>query len=362
MMMLRRRITVMAVVWVAVWLVCLLGIAVGAVGVVQAQGRGLTLDLPRPGGREFVVDRAGLLDDADERAVTEAAGASLDRRQVPIVVVTIEDMAAHGGSGLRIETFATLLFNQWEIGDEEIGGTYWNRGILLLVSRDDRKARIELGGGWGRRAEQRTRDIMQRVIVPRFKAGDFSGGIRAGVEALAELSGDSEGAKPQAAGEGVVGVVGVGRGGPPQLSGGSSEERGEAMRTGPSDFDVRSGDGRGGGMVGGLGACLPIAGVLGAVVLGILGRAMGLKQREGGGGGGGFGGGRRRGRRRGGLLGMGGGVFGGGSRGGGFGGRSRGGGFSSGGGGFRSGGGRSSGGGGSFGGGFSGGRGATGSW
>jgi len=73
-----------------------------------------------------------------------------------IIVVTINSMAQHGGEGMRIETFATLLFDQWQIGHAKLGGQDWNTGILLLVSRDDRKARIELGAGWGQLLAVRT--------------------------------------------------------------------------------------------------------------------------------------------------------------------------------------------------------------
>ena len=66
-------------------------------------------------------------------------------KAIPIIIVTIESMAKHGGAGMRIETFATLLFNQWQIGHAKLGDQDWNTGILLLVSKGDRKARIELG-------------------------------------------------------------------------------------------------------------------------------------------------------------------------------------------------------------------------
>ena len=63
----------------------------------------------------------------------------------------------------------------------------WNTGILLLVSRDDRKARIELGGGWGRREDALCRQIMDEQIIFYFKQSRFSDGIVAGVEALDKM-------------------------------------------------------------------------------------------------------------------------------------------------------------------------------
>jgi uncharacterized protein len=97
-------------------------------------------------------------------------------------------MANHGGEGMRIETFATLLFNQWQIGHAKLGQQDWNTGILLLVSQGDRKARIELGAGWGRREDALCRQIMDDQIVFRFKQGQFSEGIVAGVESLDKMA------------------------------------------------------------------------------------------------------------------------------------------------------------------------------
>jgi uncharacterized protein len=97
-------------------------------------------------------------------------------------------MAEHGGAGMRIETFAKLLFDQWQIGPENINRQNWNRGILLLVSKGDRRARIELGAGWKHDEDAQCRKIMEEQIVPRFKQGDFSAGITAGAEALEKMA------------------------------------------------------------------------------------------------------------------------------------------------------------------------------
>ena len=68
----------------------------------------------------------------------------LTDKATPIIVVTIDSMAQHGGANMPIETFAALLFNQWQIGHAKLEGQDWNTGILLLVSKGDRGARIEL--------------------------------------------------------------------------------------------------------------------------------------------------------------------------------------------------------------------------
>ena len=108
------------------------------------------IDLPRPGPREFILDKANLLSAADRQTVRALCDRLLTDKATPIIVVTINSMADHGGADLRIETFATLLFDQWQIGHAKLGERDWNTGILLLVSRLDRRARIELGAGWAR--------------------------------------------------------------------------------------------------------------------------------------------------------------------------------------------------------------------
>lgn len=144
--------------------------------------------LPRPGERDFLLDEAGLIQPEDQKKIRALCDDLLTKKATPIIVVTIKSMAAHGGAGLRIETFARLLFDQWQIGHAELGGKTWNTGILLLVSTGDRKARIELGAGWGREQDDLCKQIMDDLIIPEFKADDFSAGIVAGVEALDKMA------------------------------------------------------------------------------------------------------------------------------------------------------------------------------
>ncbi len=108
----------------------------------------------------------------------------LTDKATPIIVVTIPSMADYGGRNLRIETFARLLFDQWQIGIAKLGKANWNTGILLLVSVGDRRARIELGAGWRHDNDQIAQQIMDEQIIPHFKQGDYAGGIAAGVKAL----------------------------------------------------------------------------------------------------------------------------------------------------------------------------------
>ncbi len=70
---------------------------------------------------------------------------------------------------MTIESFSTILFNQWQIGHAKLGNQDWNTGILLLVSKGDRRGADRAGGGWGRREDATARRVMDSLIVPRFK-------------------------------------------------------------------------------------------------------------------------------------------------------------------------------------------------
>src|SRR5262245_51321477 len=146
------------------------------------------ITIERPGEHEFVKDLAHLLSDQDVKKIQEIAGKLLKEKATPIIVVTISSKENHNGADMSIEKFAGKLFDQWGIGHPTLGKEEWNTGILLLVSKYDRKARIELGAGWKRDSYAVTRQIMDEQIIPPFKRGDYAAGIIAGVEALDKMA------------------------------------------------------------------------------------------------------------------------------------------------------------------------------
>ena len=165
-----------------------LALSPGSSAAQDGAGERQLISLDRPGDREFVRDLAHLIDDSDLAKIKEIGDRLLTDKATPIIVVTINSMADHGGAGMRIETFARLLFDQWGIGVAKLNDQDWNTGILLLVSKGDRKARIELGAHWRHENDVQCQQIMDNVIVPNFKDGNYSGGILAGVEALDKMA------------------------------------------------------------------------------------------------------------------------------------------------------------------------------
>jgi uncharacterized protein len=142
----------------------------------------------RPGPRDFILDQAHLITEADQQQIRQIADRLLTDKAAPIIVVTITSLAENGGAGMSIETYARQLFNQWGIGPAEVRGQPWNHGMLLLVSKGDRKARIELGAGWGRHKDAEADLVMRTMIIPPFKQGEFSRGILTGVIGLDQIA------------------------------------------------------------------------------------------------------------------------------------------------------------------------------
>ena len=91
--------------------------------------------------------------------------------------------------GQPIERYATALANQWGVG--RCG---YNDGVLLLVAPRERKARIAVGYGLERTlTNAKAAAIMERRILPAFRAGHMEQGIAAGVDGvLAEIAPDEE--------------------------------------------------------------------------------------------------------------------------------------------------------------------------
>jgi len=133
----------------------------------------------KPPKSDFFVDEANLLKADARKAVNDTALALLQQEQIPLFVVTIPSLSSHEGSALGIGGYATQLFDHWGIGSQER-----NYGMLLLVSVGDRKARIELGKGFGHKYDGQANDIMQSLIVPAFRRGDFQTGITDGVRGM----------------------------------------------------------------------------------------------------------------------------------------------------------------------------------
>ena len=147
------------------------------------------LTFPNLGGR--VVDEAEVLDPATERSIDEKLAALERKNGNQLVVVTLKSL-----QGTTIEDFGYQLGRAWGIGQKEK-----NNGALLIVAPNERKVRVEVGYGLeGELTDAVTRLIILNAILPRFRVGDFQGGILRGVDDLIQVaSGDAEDFQARAA-------------------------------------------------------------------------------------------------------------------------------------------------------------------
>ena len=142
------------------------------------------VDFPeKPADAHFYVDEAGLLTEESALKIDEIASALLSEERMPVYVVTIQSLSAYDALAYSVDSYAAALFDHWGIGFPDR-----NYGMLLLVSKGDRKARIELGADWGREYDYQARQVMNELIIPAFKRGDFSTGISDGVLGLNNMA------------------------------------------------------------------------------------------------------------------------------------------------------------------------------
>lgn len=133
----------------------------------------------------WIVDGAAMIAEAEAAEINGVAATLMEQERVPLLVVTINSLREMNAAHYTIERYTAELFDEWGIGSEQR-----NYGMLLLVSKGDRKARIELGKDWAGRKDAQAREVMDTLIVPAFKRGDFSGGILAGVRGMDAMARD----------------------------------------------------------------------------------------------------------------------------------------------------------------------------
>jgi uncharacterized protein len=131
----------------------------------------VALTFPELTGR--VVDDAGILDPATRSALEQQLADFEAKTTGQIVVVTVKSL-----EGTSIEDYGYQLGRHWGIGQKEK-----NSGALLIVAPNERKVRIEVGYGLeGTLTDAVSRLIIENSILPRFRANDYAGGVRRGVD------------------------------------------------------------------------------------------------------------------------------------------------------------------------------------
>jgi len=139
--------------------------------------------LPVPELTARVVDQTGTLDPIQRQGLEEKLAAFEQRKGTQIVMLLVPTTQPED-----IASYANRVANEWKIGRREVGD-----GILLVVAKNDRKVRIEVAKTLeGAVPDLAAKMIIDDAITPRFRQGDFAGGLQAAADQLmARISGEN---------------------------------------------------------------------------------------------------------------------------------------------------------------------------
>ena len=144
-------------------------------------GLSLAQNFPALTGR--IVDQANVIPQQTRTAIETKLKDLEQKSGIQLVVATVSSL-----EGQEIEPYANALFRTWKLGEKTK-----NNGVLLLVAPKEHRARIEVGYGLeGTLTDLLSKVIITNAMVPRFKTGDYAGGIERGVDdIIAVLTTDS---------------------------------------------------------------------------------------------------------------------------------------------------------------------------
>ena len=146
-------------------------LAIGIIALLYTALAVFAVNFPALTGR--IVDQENIIP-AETRSAIEPKLADLEAKSgIQLVVATVTSL-----EGQEVEPYANELFRSWKLGEKAK-----NNGVLLLVAPNERRVRIEVGYGLeGTLTDALTKVIITNAITPRFKSGDFSGGISRGID------------------------------------------------------------------------------------------------------------------------------------------------------------------------------------
>ena len=131
------------------------------------------IPVPKLTGR--VVDLTGTLTSPEREAVAAKLKAFETSKGSQVAVLMVPSIGTE-----TIEEFSTRVTDEWKLGRAGV-----DDGVLFVIAKQERRMRIQTGRGvQGVLTDALSRRIIAERVAPRFKAGDFAGGIDAGVDAI----------------------------------------------------------------------------------------------------------------------------------------------------------------------------------
>jgi uncharacterized protein len=127
-----------------------------------------------------VVDAAGVIPSDNKTILENRLRDYEDSSGHQIAVATVPSL-----EGYDIRDYGNRLFRKWALGDKQK-----NDAVLVLVAPNEHKVSIEVGYGLeGDLTDAMARMIIENAMVPRFKAGDYPGGVSAGIDDIQKVVG-----------------------------------------------------------------------------------------------------------------------------------------------------------------------------
>jgi uncharacterized protein len=122
-----------------------------------------------------VTDQAGTLTPAEREALEAKLQAFEQAKGSQVAVLIVPSLGPE-----VIEEFAGRVTDEWKLGRKGV-----DDGVLFVIAQQERKLRIHTGRGvQGTLTDALSRRIVADIVAPRFRTGDFAGGINAGVDAI----------------------------------------------------------------------------------------------------------------------------------------------------------------------------------
>lgn len=126
----------------------------------------------------YINDFSGIISHDDRDILRRNLAYFHHEKNIQIVLITISDL---GEDFQNIEDFANAMLKRWQIG-----GKYHSSAVLILLAVKDRRIRIELGRGYGRRYDRKMQEIIDMHMLPYFKEAEYAAGLHAGTLAVME--------------------------------------------------------------------------------------------------------------------------------------------------------------------------------
>lgn len=146
------------------------------ISIIVFSGNKIVYAIPeKPTQDIYVQDYAGILEDKVKTAIMDSVSEINRETGAQICVVTVKSL-----DGVSVEEYSKQIFNSWGIGDK-----VKNNGVLLLVSINDKKIRIEVGSGIASSLTSEKTDKIIELMEPYFKNNNYSNGVMEGFNHIA---------------------------------------------------------------------------------------------------------------------------------------------------------------------------------